>query len=241
MNLEADGKHEILVRDWAIPISVKVFEDQIALFFRHRESPHIQKVHQLLLLNVLITVFIESLERFADSLPLRLDFLDELLEDVSLSHQVVSCSSIVCPFPSILLLYMLFKLWVAFWIMTEDECGQVVNLVSYPQTEVCVVQLARPVFARAHIFHNFCQVVEIDLDVGTVDSYDILWFYPAIMVLIKGQERFVDWSEVAWYLEAYQTVQFLDSLLNLLDVLLLFNISLWWVCCSTVHNWIITW
>ena len=76
--------------------------------------------------------------------------------------------------------------------MTEDECGQVVNLVSYPQTEVCVVQLARAVFARAHIFHDFCQVVEIDLDVGTVDSYDILWFYPAIMVLIKGQERFVD-------------------------------------------------
>ena len=68
--------------------------------------------------------------------------------------------------------------------MTEYECGQVVNLVPHPQTEVCVVQLARTVFARADIFHNFCQVVVIDLDVGTVDSYDILWFYPAIMVLI---------------------------------------------------------
>lgn len=68
--------------------------------------------------------------------------------------------------------------------MTEYECGQVVNLVSHPQTEVCVVQLARTVFARADIFHNFCQVVVIDLDVGTVDSDDIFWFYPAIMVLI---------------------------------------------------------
>ena len=74
---------------------------------------------------------------------------------------------------------------------------------------------------------------------GAVDRNDILRLDPAIMVLVEGQERFVHRGEVTRYLEAYLAVELLDPLLNLLDVLLLLRLGLWWVRSRTVHNWVV--
>ena len=131
------------------------------------------------------------------------------------------------------------KINVAARVMTEDKASEVMNLVAHPQAKVNIVEAAGPILPRALALHYFDQISEVDTDTRAIDGYDVAWFDPAIMILVKRQERFVDRRKISCDLGADKQVELLDSFLNCRSQL--FHLcGILWLLSAFLLLWVLT-
>lgn len=197
MNFEADRFHEILIGQLPVTITVKVIKNGLNLSFRQRETPMFEEKDKFVLLDVLIIVFIEVVESFANSFPLLPDLADQLLEDISVVHQRHT---------SLFLLFLAIQIFVVleefvehgipFRIMAKEEASKVVNFGAQPFRKVGEIQATRPVLRRITLLHNFEKIFVNDLNMGPIDGHNVFWFDQSVMILINEQECLVDLGEI---------------------------------------------
>ena len=105
--------------------------------------------------------------------------------------------------------------------MSKDEAGQVMNLIAHPFAEVGIIEPPSAISFRIRTLHNLDEVWEVDWEVSTVQRNYILRLNPTVVVLIQGQEGFIDWVEVTRDLVADLLIKFGQSLFYFLNLFLL--------------------
>ena len=151
----------------------------------------LQEVDQFALVDVGVVIFIEVFECLANSTPLLPNFLNELGQIVTISHACCSCQLLVVALAPFLLLQVALILRVLLRIVSKDEAGQIMNLITHPSTKVIVVQHACAICLRVDTFHDLNQIAILYRDVSSIECYDVFRLNEAVMVLIDGQKRFI--------------------------------------------------
>ena len=100
-----------------------------------------EKEYKLVLLDVLIIVFIEIVESFANSLPLLPNFANQFLKHVPVTHQ--ANTRLFLLFLTLQILFVLEKLvqnGVLLGVVTEKEASKVMDFSAKPFRKVCEIQ-----------------------------------------------------------------------------------------------------
>ena len=145
----------------------------------------LKKVKQLAFVDIGVVILIEILECLAHCSPLLSDLVDELNQDVPVSHLLLRCDPFVATLAPLIFLEVHLIVRVALRVVSENETCQVMNLIAHPDAEVVVVESSRAICLRIDSLHDFDQVSVLDRDVGPVQRHDVFRLDKAVMVLVN--------------------------------------------------------
>ena len=121
----------------------------------------VQEENELILVDIGIIILIEVLESLAHCAPLLSDLENQSVHEVTVVDDCLSSCLLIMPLHQFLVLHVLLLCGITLRVVSKDETCQVVDHVTDPSAEVCVVKTTRTVCARVMCLQNFDQMVSI--------------------------------------------------------------------------------